>query len=88
MGRGARTYLPIVDGGDRVIIAQAGAGKTFTAVTLSHRLLKHGGFHRILFLVDRNKLADRTMREFRDSTTPDDGQKFTELYNGARRSNT
>ena len=58
-----------------------GAGKTFTAVTESYRLLKHGGFHRILFLVDRNNLADQTMREFRDYTTPDDGRKFTELYN-------
>ena len=27
----------------------------------SYRLLKHGGFNRILFLVDRNNLADQTM---------------------------
>jgi len=58
-----------------------GAGKTFTAVTESYRLIKFGGFHRILFLVDRNNLADQTLREFRDFTTPDDGRKFTELYN-------
>lgn len=58
-----------------------GAGKTFTAVTESYRLLRHGGFKRILFLVDRNNLGDQTLREFRDYTTPDDGRKFTELYN-------
>jgi type I restriction enzyme R subunit len=67
---------------DRSLVQMAtGAGKTFTAVTQSYRLLKHGGFHRILFLVDRNNLGDQTMREFRNYTTPDDGRKFTELYN-------
>lgn len=67
---------------DRSLVQMAtGAGKTFTAVTEAYRLLKHGGFNRILFLVDRNNLADQTLREFRDYTTPDDGRKFTELYN-------
>jgi type I restriction enzyme R subunit len=58
-----------------------GAGKTFTAVTECYRLLKWGGFNRVLFLVDRNNLGDQTMREFGNYTTPDDGRKFTELYN-------
>lgn len=58
-----------------------GAGKTRMAVTESYRLLKFGGFKRILFLVDRNNLADQTKREFADWSTPDDGRKFTELYN-------
>jgi type I restriction enzyme R subunit len=58
-----------------------GAGKTRMAVTESYRLIKDGGFNRILFLVDRNNLGDQTLREFRDYTTPDDGRKFTELYN-------
>jgi len=58
-----------------------GAGKTRMAVTESYRLIKHGGFNRILFLVDRNNLGDQTMREFRDYETQDDGRKFTELYN-------
>ena len=58
-----------------------GAGKTRMAVTESYRLLKFGGFKRVLFLVDRNNLADQTLREFSDFTTPDDGRKFTELYN-------
>ena len=57
-----------------------GAGKTRMAVTESYRLLKYGGFNRILFLVDRNNLGDQTLREFADFTTPDDGRKFTELY--------
>ena len=58
-----------------------GAGKTYTAVTQSYRLLKHGGFNRILFLVDRNNLADQTLAEFQNYRTPDDGRRFTELYN-------
>lgn len=58
-----------------------GAGKTRMAVTEAYRLLKFGGFKRVLFLVDRNNLGDQTIREFRDWTTPDDGRKFTELYN-------
>ena len=44
-----------------------GARKTFTAVTESYRLLKHGGFRRILFLVDRSNLGDQTQREFQQA---------------------
>ena len=58
-----------------------GAGKTRMAVTESYRLIKYGGVDRVLFLVDRNNLADQTLREFRDYTTPNDGRKFTDLYN-------
>ncbi|MFE9785106.1 DEAD/DEAH box helicase family protein [Nocardia salmonicida] len=58
-----------------------GAGKTYTAVTESYRLLRHGGFGRVLFLVDRNNLADQTLAEFQDYSTPGDGRKFTEIYN-------
>lgn len=67
---------------DRSLVQMAtGAGKTYCAVTECYRLLKWGGFHRVLFLVDRNNLGDQTMNEFRNYTTPDDGRKFTELYN-------
>lgn len=67
---------------DRSLIQMAtGAGKTFTAVTQCYRLLKHGGFGRILFLVDRNNLADQTLAEFQNYRTPGDGRRFTELYN-------
>ncbi|MGC4805852.1 DEAD/DEAH box helicase family protein [Micromonospora sp. DT233] len=57
-----------------------GAGKTFTAVTASYRLLKHARARRILFLVDRNNLGKQTLREYAGYQTPDDGRKFTELY--------
>lgn len=67
---------------DRSLVQMAtGAGKTYAAVALSYRLLKFGGFDRILFLVDRNNLAKQTMAEFENYRTPDDGRRFTELYN-------
>ncbi|WP_199489156.1 DEAD/DEAH box helicase family protein [Micromonospora craniellae] len=58
-----------------------GAGKTFTAVTGSYRLLKHARANRILFLVDRNNLGKQTLQEYAGYQTPDDGRKFAELYN-------
>jgi type I restriction enzyme, R subunit len=67
---------------DRSLVQMAtGAGKTFTAVTTAYRLLKHGGFQRVLFLVDRNNLADQTLAEFQNYRTPDDGRRFSEIYN-------
>jgi type I restriction enzyme, R subunit len=67
---------------DRSLVQMAtGAGKTYTAVTESYRLLKYAGFRRVLFLVDRNNLGDQTLREFQNYATPDDGRRFTELYN-------
>lgn len=57
-----------------------GAGKTYTAVTEAYRLLTHGGFNRVLFLVDRNNLADQTFAEFQNYRAPGDGRRFTELY--------
>jgi type I restriction enzyme R subunit len=66
----------------RALIQMAtGSGKTFTAANLSYRLIKHGGFRRILFLVDRANLGRQTFKEFGQFSTPDDGRKFTELYN-------
>lgn len=64
-----------------LIQMQTGSGKTFTAVAQTYRLLKFGGAKRILFLVDRGNLARQTLKEFQQYTTPDDGRKFTELYN-------
>ena len=67
---------------DRSLVQMAtGAGKTFAAVTLAYRLLRHGSFNRVLFLVDRNNLADQTLAEFQNYRTPDDGRRFTEIYN-------
>ncbi len=58
-----------------------GSGKTFTAITSAYRLIKHGGAKRVLFLVDRANLGRQALKEFQQYTTPDDGRKFTELYN-------
>ena len=58
-----------------------GSGKTYTAVAQVYRLIKHAGVKRVLFLVDRGNLARQALREFQQYTTPDDGRKFTELYN-------
>jgi len=67
---------------DRSLVQMAtGAGKTHAAVTSAYRLLKHGGFNRVLFLVDRNNLADQTLAKFQNYRTPDDGRRFTEIYN-------
>jgi type I restriction enzyme R subunit len=67
---------------DRSLVQMAtGAGKTYTAVAESYRLLKFGGFNRVLFLVDRNNLGDQTFAEFQGYRTPDDGRRFTEIYN-------
>jgi hypothetical protein len=47
----------------RALIQMAtGAGKTFTAVTDTYRLLRNAGARRVLFLVDRNNLAARPTR--------------------------
>ena len=58
-----------------------GSGKTFTAVTSIYRLIKHTKAKRVLFLVDRANLGRQAMRELQNYETPDDGRKFTDLYN-------
>jgi type I restriction enzyme R subunit len=58
-----------------------GSGKTFTAVSFVYRLIKFANAKRILFLVDRNNLGRQTKREFENYVTPDDGRKFTQIYN-------
>ena len=66
----------------RALIQMAtGSGKTYTAVSLAYRLIKFARANRILFLVDRSNLGRQTHKEFQQYTTPDDGRKFTELYN-------
>ena len=66
----------------RALIQMAtGSGKTFTAITAIYRLIKFGNAKRVLFLVDRGNLGRQALKEFQDYTTPDDGRKFTELYN-------
>ncbi len=66
----------------RALIQMAtGSGKTFAAVTSCYRLVKFAKAKRILFLVDRTNLGIKTYQEFQQYKTPDDGRKFTELYN-------
>lgn len=66
----------------RALIQMAtGSGKTFTAVSFVYRLIKFANAKRVLFLVDRSNLGRQTLKEFQQYVTPDDGRKFTELYN-------
>ncbi|MCG2717105.1 MAG: DEAD/DEAH box helicase family protein [Candidatus Marinimicrobia bacterium] len=66
----------------RALIQMAtGSGKTFTAVSFVYRLVKYSKAKRILFLVDRKTLGRQTRGEFAQYITPNDGRKFTELYN-------
>jgi type I restriction enzyme, R subunit len=67
---------------ERALIQMAtGAGKTYTAATFSYRLLRYAKAERILFLVDRNNLGYQARSEFENYDTPENGRKFTELYN-------
>ncbi len=66
----------------RALIQMAtGSGKTFTAVSFVYRLIKFAGARRVLFMVDRRNLGQQALNEFQQYVTPDDGRKFTELYN-------
>ena len=66
----------------RALIQMAtGSGKTHAAVSSAYRLIKFANVKRVLFLVDRRNLGRQTHSEFQTYTTPDDGRKFTELYN-------
>ena len=66
----------------RALIQMAtGSGKTYTAVSFIYRLIKYAKAKRVLFLVDRSNLGRQTKKEFQQYVTPDDGRKFTELYN-------
>ena len=74
--------VSLAAGRQRALVQMAtGSGKTFTACNLIYRLIKHAGARRVLFLVDRSNLGRQTLREFQGFATPDDGRKFTELYN-------
>ncbi|MDQ2883110.1 MAG: DEAD/DEAH box helicase family protein [Actinomycetota bacterium] len=73
----------------RALIQMAtGAGKTYTVVNASYRLLKHAGARRVLFLVDRNNLGKQARAEYSRFETPDDFSKFADLYNVQRLTST
>ena len=69
----------------RALIQMAtGSGKTFAACAFAYRLIKFAGAERVLFLVDRANLGRQAATEFDQFVTPDDGRKFTQLYNVQR----
>ncbi len=69
----------------RALIQMAtGSGKTVAAITAMYRLVKFGDASRVLFLVDRDNLGKQALKEFQQYEAPDDGRKFTELYNVQR----
>jgi type I restriction enzyme R subunit len=69
----------------RALIQMAtGSGKTFAACAFAYRLIKFAGAKRVLFLVDRANLGRQAATEFDQFVTPDDGRKFTQLYNVQR----
>jgi type I restriction enzyme R subunit len=75
----------LAEGRPRSLVQMAtGSGKTRVACHLSYRLIKHAGARRVLFLVDRSNLGRQALTEFQGFNTPDDGRKFTELYNVQR----
>ncbi len=72
----------LADDRPRALIQMAtGSGKTYTAANVAYRLIKFADTRRVLFLVDRANLGRQARKEFQAFTTPDDGRKFTELYN-------
>ena len=65
----------------RALVQMAtGAGKTYTACALSHRLLTHAHATRILFLVDRANLGTQTLREFQTYKAPGGSLFFSEEF--------
>ncbi|MDE2719292.1 DEAD/DEAH box helicase family protein [Candidatus Palauibacter polyketidifaciens] len=65
----------------RALIQMAtGSGKTFTAVSACHRLIKYAKAKRILFLVDRNNLGRQTLNEFQQFRDPSSAYTFSEEF--------
>src|ERR1019366_8847273 len=73
-----RTVEAIAQGENRILLVMAtGTGKTYTAFQIIWRLWKSGAKKRILFLVDRNILADQTkINDFKPF-----GQAMTKITN-------
>ncbi len=68
-------------GRPRALVSMAtGAGKTFTACALIHRLLTHAKVGRVLFLVDRANLGKQAVGEFANFKPPGTGLLFTEEF--------
>lgn len=68
-------------GRPRALVQMAtGAGKTYTACALTHRLLTHGRAQRVLFLVDRSNLGKQAVGEFANYRPPGGTRLFAEEY--------
>ena len=68
-------------GRPRALIQMAtGSGKTFTAVSACHRLIKHAKARRILFLVDRNNLGRQALNEFQQFKDPASAYTFADEF--------
>lgn len=66
---------------DRSLVQMAtGTGRTHAAVAACYRLLRYGGFHRILFLVDRNNQVDQVLADFASRRASDDGRSVADFY--------
>ena len=71
----------LAHGRPRALIQMAtGSGKTFTAVSTCHRLIKHANAKRILFLVDRNNLGRQTLNEFQQFRDTGSAYTFAEEF--------
>lgn len=65
----------------RALVQMAtGAGKTFTAITASYRLLRYAKMNRILFLVDTRSLGKQAEQEFMAYVPNDDTRPFSNIY--------
>lgn len=61
----------------RALVQMAtGAGKTYTAITNTYRLLKFAEAKRVLFLVDTKNLGEQAEEEFRKYKPTDDARLF------------
>ena len=66
---------------NRALVSLAtGAGKTFTACTLTYRQLTYTRVRRVLFLVDRNNLGRQAEGEFCQYRLTENGDVFNSLY--------
>jgi type I restriction enzyme R subunit len=80
-----RTIEAIAKGQNRVLLVMAtGTGKTYTAFQIIWRLWKSKTKKRILFLIDRNILADQTMindfKHFGDKMTKIENRNVDKAY--------
>lgn len=65
----------------RALVQMAtGAGKTYTAITNTYRLLRHARARRVLFLVDTKNLGEQAETEYKNYTPYDSTAKLSELY--------